>query len=381
MPSPPFWSRVPQRLRIPRLRTALCAFLALLGPSPLRAQFGAPLEVTFKQLPTGELWFPMQGFQWRTEAGAWIVDFEDAPEGSATKPTIRITDPSGRVAFAEEDPDAHFILWDEMTGSFSRPPSGPEPWTGGCPGMGREIYLGEQATLGDWQVYRVLWHVGGLSGPSPMPFVLVVLHCRTGHWRAFASALSYPPAPTRGDIQQVAEDGRVLRVSWWLAHTPNISRLRGWHVSADTDGLSASPFAPAYALSTRNGGVAALGRTPQEALRRGYLEAAWPLERWNARGGVAHASAPSPRRLVSEEDAFGAPLLPEPGSRRFIWAKDLFVVPWKGKPSHKPLMEALAMLATGSWGVVLFPCGQDAALGARLIEYPAHPPVPERPTR
>lgn len=363
--------------RFLHLARAIFGLVLLTHPRPLQAQFGSPLEVTFRQLPKGDDGFPMKGFQWKTEAGMWVAEFDeiqDDAKGKGPFPSIRITDPSGTTSLVAQDSSARPAIWDDLTGSFSNPPKWTEPWICPWPGSGREVFLGEQSTPGPWQVFRILWHVGGLSGPPPLPFVLVVRHRESGHWAAFAAALEYPPTPARGDVMSVAVEGEALDVSWWQANSPNVYQLKGWKLMDGIGGISCADFPPMFSLYTRNGSVASLGRTPAEAIRKGYLEVVWSLKRWDGRGGIGTASETSPRKLLSDEDAFGAPILPQLGSRRFVWAKNLFVVPWKGKPRHMVLENALSVLKTGHWGVVLFPLPDGHALAERLIEYPPTSP-------
>jgi len=345
-------------------------------PTFLRAQIGSPLDVTYKEIPTGEDWFPMKGFQWKTEAGTWTAefDFQPAHAGSnRSRSTIRVTDPEGASDGVIEDPLAKGVIWEEMTGSFSDPPKWTNPWICSSPGMGREVFLGEQKAVGDWQVFRILWHVAGASGPPPMPFVLVVANRKSGRWVSLASALEYPPTPDRGDIMSVRAEGDALRVSWWYAFTPNVYELKGWAFTSGTEGVSYSALPRSYSLFTWNGSVTSLGSSPAEAIRKGWLEVVWPLKRWNSTGGVGVATDPSPRRLTNEDDALGAPIIPAPGSRKFVWARDMFVVPRKGKAKHVALEQALSYLNTGRWGVVLFPLANGPALASRLVEFPAEP--------
>lgn len=356
--------------------SVIAGFILCSCPSFLIAQIGSPLEVTFKELPTGEDWFPMKGFQWKTESGIWTAEFDFQPGPAGTKgpnSTIRIADPGGASARVIEDPRARAAIWDEMTGSFGDPPKWTDPWIRSSPGMGREVFLGEQKAIGDWQVFRILWHVGGLSGPPPMPFVVVVANRKSGRWVSLASALEYPPAPDRGDIMNISADGEALRISWWYAFTPNVYQLKGWTFTSGAEGVSYTALPRFYSLFTWNGSVTSLGTSPDEAIRKGYLEVAWSLKRWDSCGGVAVASKASPRKLTNKDDAFGAPIIPEPGTRRFVWAKDIFVVPRKGKGKHVALDQALSNLNSGRWGVVLFPLPDGPALASRLLEFPAEP--------
>lgn len=348
---------------------------ALLGSisSTLKAQIGPPVEVTYKKHEIGEFEFQLDQISFKTDSGNWVLEFS-RPQSNKPLPgvvgKIQLTDPEGNTGVVHQDPKALGIIWDELTWSFSSPPHWTKPWVCSFPGSGQDLYLCEQQRLGDWQVFRVLWHIGGLSGPPPMPFIFVALHRESGKWWAFASGMDYPPTPSRGNAMNLSEDDGGILITWWQAHTPNVHQLRGTKLTFKMGEIAAWTCPTRYSLFTNNGAVSSLASTPREAARRGWLEAAWRLKKMNERGGVAMAEAPSPRVLVSPEDAEGAPILPAPGSRSFVWARELFVVPWVGKSRKLPLRDALDCLKRGRWGVVLFPLGGKSALAGRVIEFP-----------
>ncbi len=298
----------------------------------------------------------------------------------------KVTDPSGCVQSLRVGNPLTLRLGQETTGSFSSPPKWSEPWCCDWPGTGRPMHLAEEAEVGSWLVYRVIWHVGGLSGPPPMPFVLVAQHRESKAWTACANAVNYPPTPDRANLMRADLDnqGRLI-VRWWNWESRNTSALHGWRFDFQNGAVSMTPVAPVFALNTRNGAVASFSSTNSEARHLGFQEVGWFLAAWDSMGGTARAFAESPRRLVTKEDKHGAPILPKPGDQTFEWAGEIYLVPRSGDPRKVPLKEALQLLQKRKWTVVLFHRRGQSPLAMRLAEHHRDfphctPPPPPRGT-
>ncbi len=384
-------------------------FMLTTGPVAL-AQFGKPMEVRYQLLPrTDKAESPWLGeVQWKAEGQVWRVVLQwtkgwpiagrqetfDESEGHYALQGVWVHAPDGRRQMAFLDAEGKYGLGRELNGAFADPMDWRLPWwpwefSGSLRGAFghkllrrvpevawkpeygcRWIYPGEQAVVGSWRIMRILWHVGGMSGPPPMPYVLVVEHQPSGAWCALGHVVGYPDTPDRGDVMRV-EGGPddTLLVRQWGLESRNVGALSGWRFAFQDGQVRRQALSSRYALYTRNGAVATFADTPKEAIHFGYQEVAWHLQSWNAQGGTARAFAPSPRRYLTPTDREGAPQLPVPGERRFQWAGELYVVPRIGKPSRRKLSEVLLMLRSGRWDVVLFRRPDGTMLGQRLVEH------------
>lgn len=351
---------------------ALLPLVLILGmASHLEAQFGSPMPVVYQSLPTGDIWFPMQGFSWTDQGQQWkvsLVHKVDPKTGETTCSEGLVTAPGGEIqSLMLEDPLSSCV-GEEMTGSFSSPPQWNEPWSNDGPGYGRAIYLGEVERIGSWRVMRVLWHISGLSGPPPLPFVLVVQHVRTGKWLSCASAVDYPPTPDRGNVMRLELNPEGdLSILWWNRFSRGTSVLRGWRFKGTGDVIVSTDVPRKFALFTHSGAVSTCADTPEAAKHFGFLEAAWAIKFWNDNGGIAQSLVPSSRKLFNQDDMDDAPLLPFPGSVRFWWTEEIYLVPWGKKPRRVKRLEALPLLRSRKWNVVLFRKG-NKVLGERLVE-------------
>ncbi|BDU74171.1 hypothetical protein [Mesoterricola silvestris] len=351
----------------------------LLACMALDAQIGKPVPVQYDALGTVEPFDPgsIKRIAWGNPGEEWSATFS-FPQGWVASEFWKGPPPAVNLEVKAPDggaqvmalPFRHYgYAFEGVNGEFIGKVKWEMPHMT-FPGL-HDLYYAEQATFGPWEVGRVIWRVGGCSGNPPMLFLLIVRNRESGRWRVCQDEFQYPPAPDGGDPMRarVHEDGS-LGVTLWNYHGRNSAIISGWTFHARPGGeIRCEATKPRFCLFTRTGSVATLADTPREAIHIGYQEAAWHLESWNAKGGKARAFAPSPRQLLTEDARYGAPILPQPGTRRFLWAAELYVVPWKGKPAWMKLPEAQALLKTGRWDVVLFPLGEGKALCQRLVEH------------
>jgi len=351
----------------------------LLMTSGLMAQVGKPMPVSYQPQRRGEAFGSMAEVTWEQEGKPWKAEFtypkgwegmEAWWEKRKATPALqgRVTSPEGLAQTIDLDPDAVGRIAQEANAACSGSVAWREPhFTGEG---SKAIYFGEGAEIGPWRLMRILWHVGGWSGPPPMPFVLVIQHRESGRWIAQGSAFNYPPVADRGDAMRVHLDAQgALAVEWWNMEERNVEALRAWRFTSREGRIERDWLPVRYALYTRTGAAATLADSPGEALHFGYQEVAWALDSWNRLGGLARAFADSPRRFVIKEDLEGAPMLPRLGSQSFQWAAEIYLVPWNGKPERLSLPKALARLKVGRWDVVLFRNGQGPAQARRLVEH------------
>jgi len=345
----------------------------------LGAQIGRPVPVHYGIIGTVEPFAPgsIKRIVWGNPGDQWTATF-DFPQGWVSTeywqgeiPPVHldIQAPDGGSQRMPLPWDRHRYAFEDVNGEFIGSVKWESPHMS-SPGL-QDVHYAEQAVLGPWEVRRVIWRVGGCSGDPPMLFLLVVRHRESGRWVVRQDEFQYPPAPDGGEpLRATLQADGSLGISFWNYEGRNSAIFSGWTFSSDSGGeVHCKPVKPRYCLFTRTGTVATLADTPREAIHFGYQEVAWHLASWNARGGVARAFAPSPRRFLTEDDQTGAPLLPKDGRQSFLWAAEIYVVPWKGKPVRMSLSEALARLRNGRWDVVLFPLQGKTPLAQRLVEH------------
>ncbi len=211
-----------------------------------------------------------------------------------------------------------------------------------------------------WRVYRLFWHIGGLSGPPPVPMAVIAVDRTTGRWAAWATAIEEHAADGQDvqGIDSLAGD-RVL-IWWWDWVSSGTMRRRSWVVER-SDGTPRFSDGPArFMLWTWNGSPRTFGATPQEARQLGRLEVAWRIVTTNPAGGVALARGDSPRQIDNSEDVADGLLVPHDGEQlEFRWQAWLCVVPARGYVYWVSAREARALAEKGGWDVVLYRHGHE----------------------
>lgn len=351
----------------------------MLAGLALEAQIGRPVPVHYDVVGTADpstlgsikrIVWGNPGDQWSASFGfprGWV----DSERWAGPKPSLHldVLAPDGGAQRISLPFDRHRYALEDVNGEFI----GSVKW--GSPHMTspglHDVHYAEQAVFGDWEVRRVIWRVGGCSGNPPMYFLLVVRHLRTGQWVVCQDEFQYPPAPDGGEpMRATTQADGSLGISFWNYEGRNSAIFSGWTFSSDSGGeVRCKRDKPRYCLYTRTGAVATLADTPREAIHSGYQEVAWHVASWDGNGGVARAFSSSPRRPAMEDDRAGAPILPREGRLRFLWAAEIYVVPWRGKPMRMKLAEALALTRKGRWDVVLFQLSGNRALAQRLVEH------------
>lgn len=340
------------------------------------AQIGTPVPVTYEVLDAGHAWLgSIRDIAWGKEEQRWKVEFNfpkgwistEVWKGKTPKIGCTVTAPNGSQKSCDLDFTRLSYAMESMNGEFV----GEVQWW--APhiviGSSNPIYYAEDAHVGPWHVQRVIWRVGGCSGNPPMLFLLIVQDNATGDWIFQLGEYQYPLAPDGGDsLRACLDQAGALEMSWWNYESRNTSVLETWQFKHTPNGVLQQALPNQFALYTRTGRVATLASTPSEARHLGYQEVAWALESWSRSGGVAIARGRSPRRLVNEDDRDGAPLLPTPGRQPFLWAAEIYVVPWQSIATRVSLPEALKRLRSGHWDVVLFP-SNGRVIGHRLVEH------------
>lgn len=341
------------------------------------AQIGKPVPITYEVMAAGKEWDlgSIRSLAWGEEGHRWKAEFRfpkgwistEFWKGKAPKISCVVTAPDGAKKTCDMDPSRVSYAMESINAEFV----GEVQWQ--APhiviGASSPIYYAEDAHLGPWHVQRVIWRVGGCSGNPPMLFLAVVQDDASGNWVFQWSEYQYPLAPDGGDpLRACLQQGDALELSWWNYEGRNTSVLETWRYEHTSKGIYLQALPNQYALYTRTGRVATLAATPSEARHLGYQEVAWALESWSQSGGVAVARAQSPRRYIDEDDKDGAPLLPRPGKQPFLWAAEIYLVPWQGKAKRVELSEALKRVKSGHWDIVLF-LGRGKVIGQRLVEH------------
>ncbi len=211
-----------------------------------------------------------------------------------------------------------------------------------------------------WRVYRVLWRIGGVSGPPPVPMIVIALDRTTGRWTAWGTSIEEHAADGR-DVQGVdGLDGDRVQIWWWDWVSSHTMRRRSWIVER-SDGIPRFSDGPArFMFWTWNGSPRTFGATAREAGQLGRLEVAWKVEATKATGGVATARDDSPRHIDSRNDLADGLLLPHDDQRlEFRWQAQVRVVPARGTAYWVSHEEAQALARNGGWDVVLYRRGDE----------------------
>ena len=147
-----------------------------------------------------------------------------------------------------------------------------------------------------WRVYRVIWLVGGASGPPPVPMVVVALDRLSGRWAVWGKGLDQHAADG-GDVQSIeALDGNRVQVWWWTWWSTSVMERRSWVIESRPDGPHRSDGPPRFMFWTWSGFPSTFADTPRAAKHLGQLEVAWRVATTMAAGGVAVARGDSVRR-------------------------------------------------------------------------------------
>ncbi|HVN75900.1 MAG TPA: hypothetical protein VMT19_06260 [Thermoanaerobaculaceae bacterium] len=221
-----------------------------------------------------------------------------------------------------------------------------------------------------WRVFRLLWPIGGASGPPPVPLVTIAQDRRCGAWMALATSLE-PRVPDGGDTHglEVGDDGNLVAWSWWW-HTGSVLARRSWSISASSGTIVWRRLPTTYMLQTYNGVPATYARDPRDAVHWGYQEVAWHVRKAETHGGVAETFADSPRRVTGEGDTADGLLIPMHGhSIAFAWSSRVYVIPYHLKGHWLLASEASRLATAGTYDAVLFRSSSGRVVAERLVQH------------
>ncbi len=221
-----------------------------------------------------------------------------------------------------------------------------------------------------WQVFRLLWPIGGASGPPPVPLVTIAQDRASGRWAALATAFEHR-VPDGGDTHgiEVRDDGGLAAWCWWWRSGSVLAR-RSW-LASDSPGRVEWHTGPTvYMLQTYNGIPATYATDPRDAVHWGYQEVAWHVREAGPSGGVVEAFANSPRRVLGDEDLEDGLVIPEQGrTLSFVWPPQVYVVPYRTKGRWLAAADATGLAQREGYDAVLFRRRSGRSVAERLVQH------------
>ena len=342
---------------------ALSLLACLLPNQPIAAPVVRAVEISVDIDQKSQYALELRSIAWTDDGLKWKLRFEYVRSGENPGPLRRIS----IVGPGGVSQEVHLVDFvdDTVNGAMLEV----------TPGTRQTLPLGIKRTFDHpfclvwetptWRIYRVLWLIGGVSGPPPVPMVVVAQDRASGRWTAWGTAIDTHAA----DVQGIdALEGDRVQVWWWELVSLETMRRRSWIVERRDGEPYFSDGPVPYMFWTWNGSPRTFGATPQEARQLGRLEVAWRVETTTPTGGVAIARGESPRHFDGSEWLHDGLLVPHSGDRHeFHWQAQVSVVPARGRIRWVSRQEARALAAKGGWDVVLYRRGHEVR-GEWLVE-------------